>query len=62
MRAAERARIAREQGNEREATYWQSIADLVATAPPLSPEQKARLQILLHTEDTAPTVSRQSAA
>lgn len=47
MRAADRARIAREQGHEREAAYWQSIADLVAAAPPLSVEQQTYLRVLL---------------
>ncbi|MEU6703883.1 hypothetical protein [Streptomyces wuyuanensis] len=47
MRAAERARVAREEGNASEAAYWQSIADCVAAAPPFTTEQKARLRGLL---------------
>lgn len=47
MRAFERAALAREQGNIREADYWQGIADLVAAAPPLTQSQRDQLRVLL---------------
>lgn len=50
MMAADRAALAREQGDQRTADYWQAISDLVDQAPPLSPSQRDRLRVLLRPE------------
>lgn len=47
MYAAQKIAEALERGDERAAAYWQRIKDLVDQAPPLSPEQRDRLRVLL---------------
>lgn len=47
MTAREKAAAAAERGDLAGESYWLSIADTVDQAPPLDPEQTARLRILV---------------
>lgn len=60
MRAYEKAAIARAEGCDREAAYWQGIADLVEAAPTLTQAQRDKLRVLLR-PDVSPASERQAA-
>lgn len=47
MMARERAAAARERGDLAEAAYWSAVANTVDVAPPITPEMKERLRVLL---------------
>lgn len=61
MNARERAALAAEQGDSATAAYWTRIAEVVDKAPPLSPEQKSILSVLLRPDPTPATSARAAA-
>ncbi|MEU1447069.1 hypothetical protein [Streptomyces mirabilis] len=50
MNAAKLAAEAAERGDKAGEAYWLHVQKVVDQAPPLSPEQVARLRVLLWTE------------
>jgi len=48
MDAAQLAAEAEARGDMAGARYWRHVEAVVSEAPPLSPEQVSRLQVLIH--------------
>ncbi|MEV5792685.1 hypothetical protein [Streptomyces sp. NPDC052192] len=57
MTAREKAAAAAARGDLAGESYWLSIADTVDQAPPLDPEQTARLRILVADDSRVSTAA-----
>ncbi|WP_153288364.1 hypothetical protein [Streptomyces fagopyri] len=57
MTAREKAAAAAERGDLAGESYWLSIAETVDLAPPLAPEQTARLRILVAVDSQVSTAA-----